>query len=687
MTGLSIDQREQIRDAIDIVDLVGRDIPLQRQGRMYVGRCPWHDDKRPSLQVNPERQTFKCWVCNIGGDVFSYIMQRDGCDFRKALETLADSAGITLQKSPFRKKGSFSGNGNQNLSDPNPEVDTKMIYAALDWLSQKYHDIFLTDPEAEPARKYVRERGINDQMIEQFRIGYAPLRSNYLVDLLGGDRNRIHVLELGGVLSRRDEYSSFYDRFRGRVIFPIRDNNTRTVAFGGRILPDSPLKSDAKYVNSPETEVFSKYKMLYGLDLARTYIQRTKQVLITEGYTDCIMAHQYGFPNAVAVLGTALGPEHVKILDRLADRMILLLDGDEAGKKRAREVLHFFIERGVDMSVLTLPEGKGKDPCEFLIENGADAFEELLKTGPVDAMDHAFRAAIQGIDLDKDIVASTRALNDLLGIIALFPAGTGKTNDPVRLRMERTIQRFSQRFRIREEEVRKRIRELRQQNTKRTYSWDREEKNEPREPVVLSDRDRNTYPIGGSENDNDSQLKIDFEGFSKEIWKDEALLPTQLEKDFLEFWFVFPNCFAEMSARIPIDLLRSPVSRQIFRLGLAIVQSGRTPTFERILIRYEDADMKNFLIGIDESASEKDLADRFSGNDLRERLKEDILAGFDRRRIELEQPKKINQLRDGELSGDEEMKKLLELQQLLIEKQKTRTGGTVFMEEDRPEPR
>lgn len=684
MTGLSVDQREQIRDAIDIVDLVGRDIPLQRQGRIYVGRCPWHDDKRPSLQVNPERQTFKCWVCNIGGDVFSYIMQRDGCDFRKALETLADTAGITLQKSPLRKNAHSSGK--QDFGSDS-EVDTKAIYAALDWLSHKYHEFFLSDPEADLARKYILERGINDQMIEQFQIGYAPMRSNCLIDLLGGDRKRIQTLERAGVLSRRDEYSSFYDRFRGRVIFPIRDNNTRTVAFGGRVLPNGPLKSDAKYVNSPETVVFSKYKMLYGLDLARTNIQKTKQVLITEGYTDCILAHQYGFSNTVAVLGTALGPEHVKILDRFADRMILVLDGDEAGKKRAREVLHFFIERGVSMSVLTLPEGKGKDPCEFLLENGGDAFEDLLKTGPVDAMDHAFQSAIQGIDLDKDIVASTRALNDLLGIVALFPAASGSPNDPVRLRMERTIQRFSQRFRIREEEVRQRIRELRQQNAKRNFSYDRTTQNESQELDPLSDQDSDVYPIGSNENESDARLKIEFESFSREIWKEESLLPSQLEREFLEFWFVFPDYFGKMSDKIPIHLLRSPVSRQIFRLGIAIAQSGKIPTFERILIRYEDPDMKSYLIGIDESAMEKDLAKRFSSGYLREQLKEEILAGFDRRRIELEQPKKLNQLREGELSGEEEMAKLLELQQLLIEKQKNRSGGTVFMEEDRPDLR
>ncbi|MGL6195966.1 MAG: DNA primase, partial [Thermoguttaceae bacterium] len=462
------DVKEQIREAIDIVELVSRYVPLRRIGRNYVGRCPWHDDSRPSLQVNPERQSYKCWVCNVGGDIFSFIMQLEKVDFREALEILADIAGVELptQKATVRlntgnqtnagmsadsgvaepdlnqllqeaaddtnefdseifsgtgsgKAGSGEKNANQagstgsGQTQNNETISKRTLYQVMDWVQKQYHEALLSLEEAAPAREYLKERGINEQSIRQFSLGYSPLDGSWLIRKVENNPRRIACLEAVGVLgksqyddeddkAKQSNRNQMYDRFRGRLLFPIRDTQDRTIAFGGRVIPGSPLQSRAKYVNSPETVLFSKQRQLYGLDVARLTMRNTRRALIMEGYTDCIMTHQAGIGDAVAVLGTALGTEHIKILKRFVDRMVLVLDGDTAGQKRANEVLELFVAQGVNLSILTLPAGA--DPCEFILINGKDKFEEMIDSQAVDALEHAFLSATNGVDLDRDVV-------------------------------------------------------------------------------------------------------------------------------------------------------------------------------------------------------------------------------------------------------------------------------------------
>ncbi len=235
------------------------------------------------------------------------------------------------------------------------------------WAERQYHDCLLSSPEAEPARKYLQDRGITAESIERFHLGFSPTEPSWILQRAGGTPARARVLETIGVLARPAGGGSLYDRFRGRVLFSIRDVQGRPVGLGGRVLPglsDSP----AKYVNSPETPLFAKSHLLYGLDVARETIRKSRTALVMEGYTDCIVAHQYGFTDAVAVLGTALGEGHVRILKRFADRIVLVLDGDEAGQRRANEVLELFVAQQVDLRILTLPDEL--DPCEFLLAAG-----------------------------------------------------------------------------------------------------------------------------------------------------------------------------------------------------------------------------------------------------------------------------------------------------------------------------
>jgi DNA primase len=760
----SFDQREQIRDAIDVVDLVERYVPLRRQGANFVGRCPWHDDSRPSLQVNPQRQTFKCWVCNIGGDVFSFVMKIENVDFKEAMQILADMAGIELVKrpkrprldAPFRKRpalpapnvddpnalldvayldaqdadlaglpprsngsGASANAGSQPLYAPS-EIPKATLYRALEWLAGKYRAEFLHSPEAEEARAYVRDRGISDAASERFQIGYAPLDFGTVVGWVGGDRNRVRTLETAGVLAYREDYDAsgrpkprprfaptpqlgpderrrYYDRFRGRLIFPIRDVQDRVVAFGGRLLPNTTLKSPAKYVNSPETPIFTKSKMVYGLDLARNAIRKTRKVVVVEGYTDCVMAAQFGFENVVAVLGTALGAEHVRMLKRFADKMILLLDGDEAGQKRTREVLRFFVEQGVDMDVLTLPNGA--DPCEFLLENGAEPFEELLETGTVDAMDCAFAAATAGIDLENDVVGAAKALDSLLEIVALFPERSTSSDDPVRLRMLKTIQRFASRFRVSEAEIRRQLGERRQKQRAdaerdafREQRWEeRRERNanrwnaprseneslppppvDPEAERIAAFRRDWVYPIPGADDETDDELRERFLPFEKHVWNDSRFLPNSLEREYLELWLAQPEHYPRLAENVPFEALRSPITRQLDLMARDLWNRGDLPTFERVMLRYEDEAMKAFLIGLDESAAAKHLLETIADPETFETLLRDIFAGFERERFKRELPRQVGRLRESELSPEDKLQALLECRRLLQEKEENR---------------
>ena len=270
--------KEQVRQAIDIVDLLSKyNLVLRRQGRGYVTHCPWHDDQRPSLQVNPERQSWKCWPCDIGGDIFSFVMKIEGVDFPEALAMLADRAGIQLQRHTHHE----SSHGVSDGPPPEGEIDKRTLYKAAAWVERQYHECLLHAPEAEPARKYFQERGISAESIERFQLGFAPLERDWILKQAGGSGapgtqgRRAKVLEAIGALRRSSASGALYDLFRGRGLFAIHDAQGRPVGMGGRLLPGVETFLPGKYVNSPETPLFRKSQLLYGLDLAKEAIHKS----------------------------------------------------------------------------------------------------------------------------------------------------------------------------------------------------------------------------------------------------------------------------------------------------------------------------------------------------------------------------------------------------------------------------
>ena len=552
--GSSHDAKEQIRQSIDIVDLIGSYFPLRRQGRAYVGICPWHSDARPSLQVNQERQSWKCWVCDIGGDIFSFTMQREQVDFREALELLADRAGVQLSRGPQTKPG-----------DPN---DKKTLFDAVRWASNQFSDCLAKSPEAQVARQYCDERNIETRSRTKFQLGFAPNHWQWLLDRARSSPFSPAVLEAAGLLGKSAQTNRYYDRFKGRVTFPIRDSQQRAIAFGGRILPEFSQGSVAKYINTPETRLFSKSEHVYGLDLAREAISKSRHVVVVEGYTDVIMAHQHGLENFVAVLGTALGSRHIQLLRRYADSITLVLDGDEAGQRRTNEVLELFVASETDLRILTLPDGY--DPCDYVAQQGADAMRSALESA-ADVFTHAVHSQTAGIDLLQDTHRANQALEQLLGVIAKAPRLSRDTNSARVLRERQILSRLAREFQIDESTLRQRITEL-------------------REAESSSHRVQGSHGIRGASPDGSSTgLKLD---------------PIFVE--LLGILVIHPELAEVAIGKIDFASCPDERVRVILATYRQLVQEGENPEFTRVMTAIDESTVKSLLVGIDEQATAKE---------------------------------------------------------------------------------
>ena len=435
------DLKERVRDAVDIVELAGSYLSLRRQGKGFVGLCPWHDDSRPSLQINPERQTYRCWVCNDGGDVFKFLMRMERLEFREALEHLAERAGIPMTRGR-------SGASGARKAD---------FHKALNWAADRYRDYLQSSPDARAAREYLTTRGLTEDTIQRFGLGFAPDSWDWLLKEASAAGIGTDILAATGMAVERPDASGHYDRFRARIIFPIRDPMSRCVAFGGRVLQDA--KSDpAKYINSPETPVFSKSSMLYGLESAREAMGKTRRAVVVEGYTDCLAARQAGIDDVVAVLGTALGEKHAKLLRRYVDRIVIVLDGDDAGRKRTDEILDVLLAEPIDLRIARLPSGI--DPCDFILDHGRDAFETMLESAadPLDyRLDEVNARLPEGASDDAVLAAVESVLSALANASPRSPLSPSQR----RLREDQVIGRLVRRFGLSRDILRSRVTELR----------------------------------------------------------------------------------------------------------------------------------------------------------------------------------------------------------------------------------
>ena len=447
-SGLRDDQKEQVREATDIADLVGSYVALRRQGRNLVGLCPWHEDSRPSLQVNAERQTFRCWVCNVGGDVFSFLMRMERLEFPEALEQLATRAGIEL--------GARRGGGQTS--------ERAAMLRTMSFAADCFRRCLESSEEAADARRYLTDRHLTGETSTAAGLGFAPERWDWLI----GQAAKVGIgpqdLLRAGLAVERSDGRGHYDRFRGRVIFPIRDVMGRCIAFGGRVLPsavnDARRDPPAKYINSPETPLFAKSNTLYGLDVARQTIASTKRAIVVEGYTDCLAAWQAGVGETVAVLGTALGPRHARLLRRYADRVVVVLDGDAAGRRRANEVLDLLLAEPIDLRIARLPAGM--DPCDLLTDEGADAFRAIVDAA-IDPLDYRLDEAVEQLPPDAADSVCLTAVESVLMAVARASAAVARHGGDLsqfRLREDQVVARLVRRFGLDRGVLRARIRDL-----------------------------------------------------------------------------------------------------------------------------------------------------------------------------------------------------------------------------------
>ncbi|MCA9304295.1 MAG: DNA primase [Phycisphaerales bacterium] len=361
------DDRQRVRDASDIVAVVGEHLSLKAKGREYVGLCPFHDDRNPSMCVVPTKQIFHCFVCGAGGDVFSFIQKYHSMDFREALEFLAERANIELTKfNPSSAPGDqpYSGVGRREIINANE-------FAA------GYFQAILKHPEhGAIARGLIERRGISPEMVERFGIGASADRWDGLSMMIDNKKLDRNAFAAAGLLKQRDTGGE-YDALRNRLIFPIHDQIGRVIAFGGRKINE---EDEPKYLNSPETAVFNKSTTLFGIHHAARAIKQRRTAVIVEGYTDVIACHQAGVEHVVGTLGTALTSGHATILRRLCDTVVLLFDGDEAGQRAADRAIEVLFRETIDIKIAALAGyTDAKDPDELLKrEGGAAIFEQAI---------------------------------------------------------------------------------------------------------------------------------------------------------------------------------------------------------------------------------------------------------------------------------------------------------------------
>lgn len=557
MAGLFADDfKELVRSRTDIVSLIAESVALQSQrgGREFVGLCPFHDDHNPSMRVYPERQSYRCWSCNEGGDCFSFVMKRDRIGFRETLEMLAKKANIPLPAA-FARRGEDEGN------------DRNRLYEMIAWAEKQFHEFFLDAPQAERARKYIYGRHLSKETVLKYRIGYHPDNWEWLIQRA---RNlyKPEELETVKLIGRKAETGRYYDNFVDRVVFPIRDTQGRPVAFGGRVLPDSPPTSMGKYWNSPEHVLFNKSRLLYGMDRARESISKSGTAVVVEGYTDCIMAHQCGLTNVIATLGTAFNENHIVNLKRFARRVVLVYDGDEAGQRATERAVPRLLPHEVDVRILTLPEDL--DPADFLAAQGGQPFAALLDSA-VEVWEYKYRSVVERYGMES-IDARHRVLEEMLEVIGQVPANSA---GDWALREQVILGKLAQQLKVSEQLVRQRLDDLRSsRGCKESHAH---------KPAVATPSKESARP-------------------AEPLFPPRPTRDDLAEREVLELIFTYPDLAAVIQQEISPEDLVLPRMRQLLEVCFLLHGNGIPPSYERVTSHLEDPDLKNLAALIDEHA-------------------------------------------------------------------------------------
>jgi len=416
---------DEIKNRLDIVEVVGSYIKLQRAGANFRALCPFHSEKTPSFFVSPARQIWHCFGCGKGGSIFNFIMEIEGVEFGDALRILAQRAGVELKRQP-----------------PELRTQRQRLYEISEWATRFFEKQLEGSSLGKEAKKYLLSRGINEESIKKWRIGYSPDTWEGLSNFLVSKGYKKEELEQAGLAIKSDQ-GSFYDRFRGRIIFPIFDLNSQVVGFSGRIFKTT---DPAKYINTPNTLIYDKSRILYGLDKAKVEIRKKESCILVEGNTDVIITQQAGWENAVATSGTALTPFQLKILKRYSDNLLIAFDMDLAGETATKRGIDLAQTQGFNIKVVRLPEGK--DPAETIAMN-PNQWEKAINSA-VSILDFYFETAFAKAD-PKTPEGKKEISKILLAPIKRIPN---------KIEQSHWIQKLAEKLEVKEEDVEEELKKV-----------------------------------------------------------------------------------------------------------------------------------------------------------------------------------------------------------------------------------
>ncbi len=399
MPSIPQDFIDLVRSSTDIVGVISPYVPLKATGASFKGLCPFHSEKTPSFHVNPARQIFHCFGCGQGGDAFKFLMLYEKLSFVEAIEQLATKAGLKIPRT--------------SQASRREEEERTLLLRLHDEAGAFFRARLLESNEGKKALDYLKTRGLTRETVDAYGVGFAPDEWSGLLDHMTRRGAKPEQLERAGLAVPRKSGKGFYDRFRSRVMIPIRGESGRTVAFGGRILG----AGEPKYLNSPESPIYNKSAVLYGFDRARDAIRKEGYAILMEGYLDCLQAYQAGIGHAVACCGTSLTKGHARLLRRYAERVVVNFDPDAAGERAARRSIDLLLEEGFEVRVLRLPDGE--DPDSFLLKRGAERYRELLAKA-LSLVDFLIAEAGKRYDV-SDPRGKAAFLNDVLPVIGKIP--------------------------------------------------------------------------------------------------------------------------------------------------------------------------------------------------------------------------------------------------------------------------
>ncbi len=387
---------EEVRTRNDIADVIGSCLSLKNAGTRFKALCPFHKEKSPSFTVSPDRQIYHCFGCGAGGDVIRFVQEYEKVDFMTALQMLADRAGMELN---LEEGG--EGNG----------ADKRKLFQIHEGVAQLYHRILLEHEAGEAGRAYLSTRALQPQTVKDFQIGFAPDRFDALEKWAQQKKIPLELMEQAGLMIKSDKHSGYYDRFRNRLMFPIRDEAGRVIGFSGRAIVKD--EKSGKYVNSPETPLFHKSRVLFAIDKARRAMAESRTAIVCEGQLDAIRCHEAGIVNVVASQGTALTADHARMIRRYADEVILVLDADAAGQKAALRSSEAFIAEELSVRVASLPDGE--DPDSLVRDHGAAVLRSRVSAA-VSALDFLIdvMAAHENLKTETGLMRTARAVQALI---------------------------------------------------------------------------------------------------------------------------------------------------------------------------------------------------------------------------------------------------------------------------------